>query len=118
MKTTNLPQVLKVKEMWEKYDTNVVKDQLHDQVSVSCPSSLIWIGGKKNVTNYLKLILDSSGTLNFFLEIQREYQVIRKSRNDYSLMINQTEEGTETSCLINVEILEGKIYCIEMKQVS
>ena len=118
MKTKNLPQVLKVKEMWEKYDTNIVKDQLHENVSFICPSSLTWIGGKMNVTNYLELVLKGNRTMDYFIGRLREYQVIKESKNVHSLRIHQTEGETETTCLIDVEILEGKIFCIEMKQVS
>ncbi len=118
METTNLPQVLKVIEMWEEYDTNLVKDHLHTQVSFSSPSTLVWIGGKRNVTTYLKMVLRGSRLLDFLLEIQREYQVIKVSENEYSLRIHQTEGDIETICLLDVEILEGKIFGIEMKQVS
>jgi hypothetical protein len=118
MKTTNLPQLLKVLEMWEDYDTNMVKDHLHKQVSFSSPSTLTWIGGKRNVINYLNMVLRGSRTLDFFLGIQKEYQVIKETGNDYSLRIHQNEGDTETVCLLDVEIWEGKIFCIEMNQVS
>jgi len=117
METTNLPQVLKVKEMWEKYNTNVIKDQLDEQVSFSCPSTLVWIGGKQNVIKYLKMVLQGSRTLDFFFGLEREFEVIKVSRNEYSLRIHQTEDDTETICCLNVEILEDKIFCIEMEKL-
>ena len=118
MKTSNLSLVKSLKEMWETFDIDVVKDSLHDQVSYSCPSSLTWIGGKENVINYLKMVLEGFQTLNFFIGIDIEYKVVKKSKNYYSLLIHQTEGDKETKTLLEVDIWKDKIFCIEMDKVS
>ena len=118
MKLTNLPQVLTLKEMWEKFDINVVKDLFHDQVSYSCPSSLTWIGGKENVINYFKIVIGGSQTISFLFGIDKKYKVVKKSKNHYSLLIHQIEGDIESKCLLNVRTLDDKIFCIEMEQVN
>lgn len=118
METTNLTFVKSLKEMWEKFDVNVVKDSLHDQVSYSCPSSLTWIGGKKNVINYLKMVMRGSNTLKFFFGIEMKFKVVKNSKNYYSLLIHQIEGDMETKCLIDVSTLDDKIFCIEIEQVN
>lgn len=118
MKKSNLPPMKKWKEMWETHDIDVVKDLFHEQVSYSNPSSLTWVGGKENVVKYFDMVLEGFKTLNFWFDIDTNFEVLKRSKGYYSLLVHQIEDDLERKCLFELNILEDKIFCIEMEPIN